>query len=303
MNALKILKWMALDVLKGIAAGIIALVGLVAGGMLTGLVGLPAVVVPSYIDMNLVLPLTLVSYVIMAILLGECFRRLFAAYWPRALAVFLCHYILYYLLNLLDGLLYSPFPNMTTGLFTDLFPALFAALLVALLWQPQAGKVPALSLGDLLHRVSKVDGIAWRLALAWLCYPPLYYLMGLVVAPFTKSYYADPSHALGLALPSVPAIWAMQVLRGALFLLAVLPLLLSWRGSRRGLWLWMGTLIFAQIAIQVILQATWLPAAVRIPHSLELLADSFVQAFLYSRILYPARERPAAAHLAAQHSH
>ena len=79
----------------------------------------------------------------------------------------------------------------------------------------------------------------------------------------------------------------MQVLRGALFLLAVLPIIFAWKSTRTTLWLWLGAVIFIQIAIQTILQAYWLPlVAVRIPHGIELLIDSFAQAYLYALFLY-----------------
>jgi hypothetical protein len=84
---------------------------------------------------------------------------------------------------------------------------------------------------------------------------------------------------------------AMQVLRGALFLVAVLPIIMAWRGSQKGLWLWVGAVIFIQIAGQALLQAYWLPAGLRIPHSLELLADSFLQAGLYALLLcFPSKQ-------------
>jgi hypothetical protein len=56
-----------------------------------------------------------------------------------------------------------------------------------------------------------------------------------------------------------------------------------------------GLVIFTQIAIQTVFQAYWLPfGAVRVPHGLELLVDSFVQAGVYAWLLCP----PAAAALA-----
>jgi hypothetical protein len=129
---------------------------------------------------------------------------------------------------------------------------------------------------------------AWRFVLAWLIFPPIYYLAGRVVALFTLRYYTDPSLNTGLTLNiTIESLLAMQILRGALFLLAVLPIVFARRGTRTTLWLWLGSVIFIQIAIQTILQAYWLPLlAVRIPHGIELVADSFAQAYLYALLLY-----------------
>jgi hypothetical protein len=86
---------------------------------------------------------------------------------------------------------------------------------------------------------------------------------------------------------TLEGLLAMQVLRGALFLLAVLPITFAWRDTRTTLWLRLGTVIFVQIAMQTILQACWLPlVAVRIPHGIELLVDSFALAYLYAMFLF-----------------
>ena len=118
-------------------------------------------------------------------------------------------------------------------------------------------------------------------------YPPIYYVIGRIAALFTLHYYEDPSLNLGLTLPAMSTLLVMQVLRGSLFLLAVAPILFSWEGKPTALWLWVGSVVFIQIANQVIVQAYWLPLGLRIPHAIELMVDSFVQAGLYIWLLFP----------------
>jgi hypothetical protein len=198
----------------------------------------------------------------------------------------LCNYLLYYLLNTLDGFLFSPVPHLSTGIVANIFPALSMAALSALLWReknivsPDADRVRAY-----IAARRPIDWV-WRLALAWLVYPPIYYVIGLAVSPLVKHYYEDPSLNLGLTLPpSVEILLAMQVLRGVLFLAAVLPIIVVWRGSQRGLLFWLISIIFVQIAGQVILQAYWLPMGLRIPHMGELIVDSSLQASIYVLLL------------------
>jgi hypothetical protein len=126
----------------------------------------------------------------------------------------------------------------------------------------------------------------------------MYLLMGRIVAPFVLPFYQDPSLGLGLTLPSTGVLLAMQVLRGALFLAAVLPMIALSRGSRVGLWLRVGTIVFVQIAIGTVIEGYWLPLALRIPHGLELLADSFIQSGLYVWLL--AAPSPVAASALSQ---
>ena len=204
-----------MDFLKGAASALAAVVGLVIGGLIASLVGLPTPVVPSYINTTTLFPLIFISGIPVAIMLGECFQKMPFSYWQRVVTLLLCNYILYYLANTLDAYLYSPFPNMSTNIFSNLFPALFISLVIALLWRPKAG-TPTESWTSLLNKGRTLDGFAWRFVIAWLCYVPIYYLIGLLVSLFTKSYYEDPSHSLGLVLSPLWAILLMQIPRGAL---------------------------------------------------------------------------------------
>jgi hypothetical protein len=289
MNGLRILKTSGLNLVKGGAVALVSFAGLIVGGMVTRALNLPAAGVPAFINLSLVMPFMLLSELTMAIVLGECFQRLYQSYWQRLLCLWLCHYLLYSALNTLDALLFTTLTNLGTSFVSNLFPALFAAALTALLWRPAAGRAADSRSLAAYFSIRRAGEWAWRFAAAWLCFPLIYYLAGRVVAVFTLRYYQDPSLNLGLTLNlTLESLMAMQVLRGALFLLAVLPIILAWRGTRTALWLQVGLVIFAQIAIQTILQATWLPfLEVRVPHGLELLVDSFAQAGVYAWLLFP----------------
>lgn len=293
MKASQLAKRILLDLGKGALASLASFVGLMVGGMVGQALGLPTPAMPAGASMSVLMPLMLLSGVVISILLGECLQRLYARYWQRLLSAWLCSYLLYYALNTLDGLLFTPMANMSSGFVTNLFPALATAAVVALLWRPRAEDVAA-GVPGLAGRGA--GGWAWRLALAWLAYVPIYYLMGRIVEPFIMHYYEDPSLGLGLTVPALPTLLAMQVLRGALFLAAVLPIIMAWKGSRAGLWGWTTALIFVQIAATLVFQAYWYPLGLRIPHTLELLADSAIQAGVYVLLLARASAAvPAAA--------
>jgi hypothetical protein len=286
MSAIETVKRAGTDLLKGAAAALASLFGLLIGGVVAVWLNLPSASIPAYVSMSALLPLMLISGTMIAIALGECFQNLSWSFWPRLLAIGLCNYLLYYLLNLLDGLLFTPIPHMTTGFFADLFPAIFAAAVIAWLWQPQVEAFPAGKIITAFFSARQWPQWTWRFLIAWVIYPPIYYSIGRVVALFTLHYYEDPSLNLGLTLPAISTLLLMQVLRGALFLLAVAPILFSWRGRPIALWLWVGSVIFIQIANQVIVQAYWLPLGLRIPHAIELMVDSFAQASFYIGLLF-----------------
>ncbi|MEJ2601425.1 MAG: hypothetical protein P8Z00_24070 [Anaerolineales bacterium] len=286
MKAIEISRRIGIDLLKGVAAALASFLGLLLGGMFTGWLNLPAPVIPATMNMTTLMPLMFVSEISIAVVLGECYRRLSWSFWPRVLALGISHYLLYYLLNLLDGLLFTPMPHMSTGIVLDLFPAFFAAAVIALLWRPEKGVLPVSEIMANFFSARQPLEWAWRMLVAWLIYPPLYYLIGRIAALFTLHYYQDPALNLGLTLPDLGTLLLMQVLRGSLFLVAVLPILFAWRGGRTKLWLWLGLVIFVQVANQIIVQAYWFPLGLRIPHALELLVDSAIQAGLYVWLLF-----------------
>jgi hypothetical protein len=287
MNTVAIIKKSGIDLVKGAVSSLVSFLGMIIGSRVAGLLNLPLPTMPDYMSMTTLLPLMIISGITIAIVLGECFQRLSWSFWPRLLGIGICYYLLYYVLNILDGLLFTPLPNMTTGIFSELFPSFFAAVVIAWLWHPKVNVLGASEIIATFFSKRQWSVWAWRLLVSWLIYPPVYYLIGRIAALFTLHYYEDPNLNLGLTLPSISTLLLMQILRGALFLLAVTPIIISWHGTRTGLWLWVGTLIFILIANQIIVQAYWLPWGLRIPHILELLADSFIQAGIYIWLLFP----------------
>ena len=73
-----------------------------------------------------------------------------------------------------------------------------------------------------------------RRAVSWLgiiivasvAYFPVYFTFGAIVSPVVVSYYTNPSNGLNLAIPSLPTLAAVELLRGFLFVGALLPSLL-----------------------------------------------------------------------------
>ncbi len=289
MSGILLLKRCGLDILKGGLVAVATLAGLAAAGLVTHALGLPAVGMPAFMNLSTLMPLLFVSEVLIAIVLGECFQRLYQSFWHRLLWLWLCHYVLYYALNNLDAFLFTTYTNLGTSFVANLFPALFAAAAMALLWRPAAGSISQRPSLPVYVAARRPGDWAWRFAAAWLCFPPIYYLAGRGAAAFTLSYYQNPGLDLGLALKfTLGSLIAMEVLRGALFLLAVLPIIVAWSGSPRNLWLVLGLIIFIQIAIQTLVQAYWMPfLEIRIPHGLEMLADSYGQAAVAAWLLAP----------------
>ena len=162
----------------------------------------------------------------------------------------------------------------------------FVVTAAALAWQYDsqqlAPKLPHLGTGQWL----------WRIAVAWLSFPVIYFLFGLCVAPFVIPIYQ--AGVAGLHIPPLDVIMRTQLLRSFLFLASSLPVILLWTGSRRRLILALGWAHTAMVGLYGLSQASFMPSVLRVLHSLEIAADSFVYALILVWLFFP-RERIGAA--------
>ncbi len=114
----------------------------------------------------------------------------------------------------------------------------------------------------------------WRILAAILAFPLIYLAFGRLIAPIVMPYYEQG--LFGLSLPGWGQILPIVLVRSLLFLLACLPVLILWQASPRRLFWVLGLTLFLLVGGLNMLQAYWMPAVLRITHSLEILADELV---------------------------
>ncbi|GIU74061.1 MAG: hypothetical protein KatS3mg004_1148 [Bryobacteraceae bacterium] len=134
---------------------------------------------------------------------------------------------------------------------------------------------------------------AWaaRLVLAWLAFPVIYLLFGAMVAPIVVPAYEQ--QAAGLVLPPMQVILPTQLLRSLLYLGSALPILLGWAGGWKRLALRLGWAFWVLTGLYGMLTGAWMPVSLRLAHSLEIGADSFVYAFVLAWALRAPSKRAA----------
>jgi hypothetical protein len=92
-----------------------------------------------------------------------------------------------------------------------------------------------------------------------------------------------------MTLPSWGQMIPMVFLRSALFLIASVPAIALWAGSRRRLAPSLGLAHYALVGLFGLLQAYWLPTPMRVAHGLEIAAESFAYAWLLVLLLVRRR--------------
>jgi len=129
---------------------------------------------------------------------------------------------------------------------------------------------------------------AWRIVVAWLAFPVIYLLFGMCVGPFVIEYYK--SGALGLTLPPMDVILRTQAVRSLLFLGCSLPVIRLWTGSRWRLVFALGLAHAGMVGLYGLSQAYWMPAIMRVLHSVEIIFDSFAYALVLTWLFFPRTE-------------
>jgi hypothetical protein len=259
--------------------GLAFYVGIILGGGAATLLGLPVPVVPPGVD-----PATLSWYLIpisliLALTLSFISRGLSGGFVACWLVLAVLVWIVYALNNYLEASIFSTFSAASQFMLAVFLAAsVVGGAAAALLFAPGApGTNFAANLRAFGEQYS-IQGWVWRSLAALAAFPAIYLLFGSLIAPFVIDYYRQQS--LGLVLPSWEQMIPMQFLRSLLFLLACLPVLIAWQKSRRGLLLSLGWALFVLVGLLNLMQAIWLPASLRLVHTLEILADSLVYAWV-----------------------
>jgi hypothetical protein len=114
--------------------------------------------------------------------------------------------------------------SVATGLISSLISATAAALLL--------GYGISGITASLKEYLSTRTSSSWilRIAVGSVAYYPIYFFFGLLISPFVLPYYSDPS--FGLRIPSFAVVVPVELFRGFVYTLVLLPLLATVVGGR-----------------------------------------------------------------------
>ena len=256
--------------------------GVMAGGAILPALGLPIPQVPEQANEQTMGVLLVVASLVMSAGLAPLARRLQGPYWLRWLALALLCYICLGVTSALEGAIFTTM-DMASIPALSVLPCLLFAAAMALLFKPTGrGNSLAVSARQFFHSRSAGQW-AWRLIAAVVAFPLIYWTFGLMVAPFVMEYYKQGQFAL--AVPNPAVILATQFARSALFLLAALPILIIWSGSRRQLILALGLAFYVLVGLFGMIQSYWLAPTLQILHNAEMLIDSMVYAWALAALL------------------
>jgi hypothetical protein len=254
--------------------------GAVIGGMVTMLLGLQQPPMPEGVDSSLAFLLLLLESPLMALTLALIARGLGGALLPRATALSFFTWVVYTLNTAIESVAFTS-TTVEGALFTTvsfLLPSILCATAAAWLFPPAEKESSLTAVARAFFSGRRTGAWVWRVAVAAVVFVPIYLFFGSLVAPLTAQYFQESMY--GLRQPGQNEILVVLLVRSALFLLACLPVVVMWRRSKRSLFLSLGFALFVLVGFLYMLGAYYMPLAVRVPHTLEILADSFTHAGL-----------------------
>jgi hypothetical protein len=271
------------------------ILGAVLGGMAAALLGLQQPPMPEGVEPSLAFLLLLLESPLMALALALVAKGLGGRLLPRALILSIFTWVSYTLNTTIESLAFTT-TTVSGALFTTvsfLVPSASCGTVTALLFaSDENGESLATIARGFLDRRAAGTWI-WRIGVAAVTFVPIYLFFGSLVAPITARYFQQSLY--GLRQPDQDEILVVLLVRSVLFLLACLPILIVWQRSTQSLFLRLGFALFVLVGFLYMLGAYYMPLAVRIPHSLEILADSFAYAGVLVAILARGSTRPVQA--------
>jgi hypothetical protein len=264
---------------------LVFMVATILGGMVAKGIGISLPTMPAGVDQNLLGLFIPVVGVVMAAVQGYFSSHSGVSFLPRWIILFLFSWVAYGLNNYLESKFFMPGMATSYVLLTGFCSCLACSAVMAWLFKPAPPSEAFRSKARVFFLGRPAGSWAWRLLAGLAAFPAAYFLFGRLIAPIVLPYYQQ--QFAGLALPTQGTMLALSFMRSLFFLLTILPVLVVWKGGRTNLFLALGTALFIMVGGVNMMQAIWLPATLRVVHSLEILADSFVHAAVLVFLLVP----------------
>jgi len=227
------------------------------------------------------------SGVIVALAMGSISVKLTIPSLPRYFALFFILYVVGFASNIIEYYFFST-ATLTSILHGSTFMLsvhLVVAAAIFLFFQPTHVTKGLTTYLKEYFAQRGFNSWIWRFVLASLSYIVIYFFFGALVSPIVLPYYQDPSLGLELILPSFNVIIPLEFMRGLIYTLVLLPIIVVPKMQKRELIFWLGTVLTLVGAVAPLLSNEQWPIILRVVHGLEITADSFTFSYVLSKLL------------------
>jgi len=243
---------------------------------------------PTGVDPTIILLSMFVSGTLISLVMGPISTKLTLPRAQRVGVLFLVLYMFAYFIGAPEVALFTTYSLQFQAfiLIMQFIVNLILAVFIGILFpSPQIG---ASLIQELKGYFAKRKGSEWlwRFVLASVLFFPIYFFFGFVFSPITGPYYNKPELGLNLVIPSFEIMLPVELVRGLIYALTVVPLLAVIRMPKWRVGLWT-SLILAIVgaAVPQLVNVAW-PLPLRLGHGVEMVLDSFAQGFMMAWLLW-----------------
>jgi hypothetical protein len=286
-------RWTIDVIVRGIVVALGGFAGSIIGGMLMRALALPPTTLPAGAQPTQLLLMSGAGALLVSLLLFPLARRLSVPLAERLAILFIAIWGIQGVLTESEAYFFTSYGGAAAQLVHSAATCLALALLLAILFPPKSSDRRLLS--EVRTWLVSRPLLSWlgRVLLAGVLFLPTYWIFGMLAYSITHSYYENTGLGLGLRVPPVGVIVPLEIGRGLLFVLMLLPIVVVLRSSRWSLVGWLWLVLALLTGWEPLLTATFLPGVVRLVHGLEITADSLAQAMTIAVLLGPRVVVPA----------
>ena len=196
----------------------------------------------------------------------------------RFLITWLALYCIQMLMPVLEGIFFSTqfegAPELIFGaLIFGWILVLPAALAGVILFNPVEIHSFTEIKREYFSRISRTQFVG-RFIVASALWMVIYFIFGAIVAPYVLPYYTEGGVGYELVLPELQVILGLQLIRGFILVLLILPLVISTNLDWKRLAVIIAALLYIGGAIAVFLISDQFPLMLRLMHGIEMFADA-----------------------------
>jgi len=269
--------------------------GLIASRLILHPLGLTPPRLPQQADESIAVYYLLSGSILLSLSLLPFAQKISGAFFTRFLSMFFFFFACFGISVSLESSIYSSIEGFDLMILILLLPiVLFSFTCISLTKsQPTSESFSQKSLR--FFKSNTRSEWAWKILLAFLSFPVIYLLFGIIASPLVADYYRESSY--GLAIPDIGTIMSVQLVRSLLFLMVTLPIMITWFGNRVQLVVMLGIAHFMFVFSYDIVLAYQLPIKLVLTHAIEILLDSMVYAWVMVKLLYSERSESTSAQI------
>ena len=269
--------------------------GLIASRLILHPLGLTPPRLPQQADESIAVYYLLSGSILLSLSLLPFAQKISGAFFTRFLIIFFFFFACFGISVSLESSIYSSIEGFDLMILILLLPiVLFSFTCISLTKsQPTSESFSQKSLR--FFKSNTRSEWAWKILLAFLSFPVIYLLFGIIASPLVADYYRESKY--GLAIPDIGTIMSVQLVRSLLFLMVTLPIMITWFGNRVQLVVMLGIAHFMFVFSYDIVLAYQLPIKLVLTHAIEILLDSMVYAWVMVKLLYSERSESTSAQM------